>query len=151
MIDSVLMYERKFHGRRTAYSSDSVFVAILFNQGDSYDHEAIGARIFPNGFGCIEPPGPSFGFGSIVLTEDEEDGRVSVADLRARHDEDGNLIELDSVKKSLDEYFDGFFVVDTAGSQIKQIDLEHFSVLFESSTQYSHIQFCEFEPIEDDS
>ena len=149
MISKVKLLTKKFHGGRTAYSSSSIFIAILANIKQKYDPESIGESIFPTGFGCINPPGPSFGFGSIVLTDDEEDGKVKISALKQRKDEDGNKIKPTELKNSLSEYFDGLFVVNSKDECLEQVSFDVFFKFFEDSKEYELIHFCEFEPDED--
>lgn len=149
LINDVQMFEKEFHGARTVYSSNSIFIAILTNSELKYDQDVIGSIIFPDGFETVEPPGPSFGFGSIVLSEDEEDGKVVIADLKNREDEDGKVISSEALKESLEEYFDGFFLIDVPTQFIKQISFIDFYKQFEEEKDYKIIHFIEFEPDED--
>ena len=86
------LFEGEFKGQRTAYSANCMFIAILTNPKVKYDHEVIGEAIFPDGFGAMDPPGPCAGFGAIVLTDDEEDGKVVIADLKGREDDKGKIL-----------------------------------------------------------
>ena len=104
MIKTVKLFEGEFKGQRTAYSANCMFIAILTNLKVKYDHEVIGEAIFPDGFGAMDPPGPSAGFGAIVLTDDEEDGKVVIADLKDREDAKGKIKSERAIKKSLKEY-----------------------------------------------
>ncbi|MSQ87603.1 MAG: hypothetical protein EXR10_12385, partial [Alphaproteobacteria bacterium] len=94
------MFEGEFKGQRTAYSANCMFIALLTNPKVKYDHEAIGEAIFPDGFGAMDPAGPSSGFGAIVLTDNEEDGKVVIADLKEREDDDGKKKSESAIKKS---------------------------------------------------
>lgn len=150
MIDLVKMKDEEFRGTRTAYSSNAIFIAILSNSSDVYDHEAVGSIIFPQGFSCIEPPGPSFGFGVIELSEGEDNGKIDIVALRSREDDDGNPVEAEALRESLDEYFDAYFVVSNKNGCIRQVDFDEFYALFLSAQGCDTIQFCEFEPDEDE-
>jgi hypothetical protein len=149
MISKVKFLTKKFRGTRTAYSSSSIFIAILANAKQKYDCEKIGESIFPNGFGSINPPGPSFGFGSIVLSDNEEDGKVKISALKQRKDEDGKKIKPTDLKNSISEYFDGLFVVNSKDECLEQVSLDLFYKFFEEAKEYELIHFCEFEPDED--
>lgn len=143
------MFEGEFKGARTAYSSNSMFVAILANPSDTYDHEAIGEKIFPDGFGCIEPPGPGFGFGTIVLSDEEQDGKIQIENLQGRKNEDGETISPDDLKESWVEYFDAFFKADAKGKVLKQISFEDFYAALTAGKDYKIVHVVEFEPEED--
>lgn len=132
------MLSKEFSGKRTAYSSNSMFIAILSADEDAYDLEAIGEQIFPDGFGCITPPGPSGGFGEIQLSEDEEDGKITIDTLKSR-------IDKGALKSSLKEHFDGFFVIDGSKKQITQVDFKTFLSALDDS-RFHWIQLVEFEP-----
>ena len=149
MISEVKLLKKTLHGARTAYSSNSLFIAILANTKQKYDHERIGEVIFPSGFGCINPPGPNFGFGCIVLSDDEENGKVKISAFKQRKDEDGKKIKLTQLKNSLIEYFDAFFIVNSKDQCLEQILFNSFIKYFENSKEYDLIHFCEFEPDED--
>jgi hypothetical protein len=146
MIEKLEMLPGDFHGARTAYSSNSVFIAILTNPKVEYDPEVIGSAIFSTDFGSINPPGPSFGFGVIVLTGNEGDGKVAISDLKVREDDDGKKLTQSSLKGSLEEYFDGFFIVNKTDKCIRQIKFGAFWELFKDENEYKLVQFCEFEP-----
>ena len=146
MIKTVKLFEGEFKGQRTAYSANCMFIAILTNPKVKYDHEVIGEAIFPDGFGAMDPPGPSAGFGAIVLTDDEEDGKVVIADLKGREDAKGKIKSERAIKKSLKEYFDGFFVVNKTEKCIIQISFEEFYKLFKEESDYKLVHFCEFSP-----
>jgi len=148
VIKNLKMFEGEFHGARTAYSANGMFIVILTNPKVKYDHEVIGAAIFPEGFGAMDPPGPSSGFGAIVLTDDEDDGRVVIADLKVRENDDGKKLSKKAIKDSLKEYIDGFFVVDKVAKCIRQVKFAEFYKLFGDGTEYTLIHFCEFEPDE---
>lgn len=146
MIKTVKMFEGEFKGQRTAYSANCMFIAILANPKVKYDHEAIGEAIYPDGFGAMDSPGPSSGFGAIALTDDEEDGKVVIADLKIRESEDGKKASEKAIKKSFKEYIDGFFLVDKDAKCIKQISFEDFFKLFTEEADYKTVHFCEFMP-----
>lgn len=105
MVSKVKFLTKKFKGSRTAYLSNSIFIAILSDTKQKYDHEIIGKAIFANGFGCINPPGPSFGFGTIILKDNEEDGKVKISILKKRKDYDWKSFTSAELKGSLSEYF----------------------------------------------
>ena len=146
MIKTVKLFEGEFKGQRTAYSANCMFIALLTNPKVKYDHEAIGEAIFPDGFGAMDPPGPSSGFGAIVLTDDEENGKVVIADLKEREDDDGKKKSESAIKKSLKDYFDGFFVVEKTEECMRQISFEKFYKLFKEGSEYKLVHFCEFSP-----
>jgi hypothetical protein len=146
----LVMLNSEFHGSRTAYSSNAMFVAILTNIESKYNYEVIAESIFPDGFGVIEPPGPSFGFGVIVLSENESNGKVNITDLKHRNDEEGVKITAEALKESLEEYFDGFFTVNDSSQTITQVSFDEFYKLFEEEDQYKILHLCEFEPDEDE-
>ena len=149
MITKVKLASKKFHGSRTAYSSSSIFIAILSDAKQKYDHETIGEKIFPNGFGCINPPGPSFGFGTIVLKDNEEDGKVKISILKKRKDYDGKSVASAELKSSLSEYFDGFFIFSSKDQCITQIPFDTFYAYFIEVKEFDTVHFCEFEPDEE--
>ena len=146
----LIMLNSEFHGSRTAYSSNSIFIAILTNIESKYNHEIIAESIFQNGFGVIEPPGPSFGFGIIVLNDNEADGKVNITDLKHRNDEEGRKISTEVLRESFEEYFDGFFTFDDSSQTITQVSFVEFYKLFEEEDKYKILHLCEFEPDEDD-
>jgi hypothetical protein len=149
MISKVKFLTKKFHGSRTAYSSSSIFVAILSDAKQKYDHEIIGKAIFPNGFGCINPPGPSFGFGTIVLKDNEDDGKVKISILKKRKDYDGKNVSSAELKSSLGEYFDGFFIFNKKDQCLLQISFDIFYTYFNDAKEFDTVHFCEFEPDEE--
>jgi hypothetical protein len=146
MIKSVKMFDGEFKGQRTAYSGNCMFVAILTNPNIEYDHEVIGEAIYPEGFGAMEPPGPSSGFGSILLTEEEENGKVEIAGLKDRKDDNGKKLTTKKVKESLEEYIDGFFIVDEVDKCIKQVSFDEFYQFLNKGNVYKVIHFCEYMP-----
>jgi len=146
MIKKLKMFDGEFKGQRTAYSGNCMFVAILTNQNVKYDHEVIGEAIYPAGFGAMEPPGPSSGFGSILLTEEEEDGKVEIEGLKDRKDDSGKKLTTKKIKSSFEEYIDGFFVVDESDKCIKQISFDDFYKLLNQGDVYKIVHFCEFMP-----
>ena len=97
-------------GLGAAMSEVVFYMPVLRIAKQKYDHEIIGEAIFPNGFGCINLPGPSFGFGTIVLKDNEDDGKVKISILKKRKDYDGKNVASAELKSSLSEYFDGFFI-----------------------------------------
>ena len=149
MITKVKLSSKKFHGSRTAYSSSSIFIAILSDAKQKYDHEIIGETIFPNGFGCINPPGPSFGFGTIVLKDNEEDGKVKISILKKRKDYDGKSITSAELKGSLSEYFDAYFLFNAKDQCLMQISFDAFYLSFIEVKEFDTVHFCEFEPDEE--
>lgn len=149
MIKSIEMLAGEFKGTRTAYSSNSIFLCILSNPTDKYDVESIGEKIFPDGFGSIEPPGPSFGFGSIVLTETESNGRILLKELNGRKDDEGNTVSGEQIKEALEDYMDAYFKVDAQAKKLVQISFKDFYELAMSGTEYKVLHLCEFEPDED--
>ena len=149
MITKVKLSSKKFHGSRTAYSSNSIFIAILSDAKQKYDHEIIGESVFPNGFGCINPPGPSFGFGTIVLKDNEENGKVKISILKKRKDYDGKSVTPAELKSSLSEYFDGFFIFSSKDQCISQIPFDTFYTYFIDANEFDTVHFCEFEPDEE--
>jgi hypothetical protein len=146
VIKTVKMFEGDFKGQRTAYSANCMFIAILTNLKVKYDLEAIGEAIYPDGFGTMDPPGPSSGFGAIVLTDEEEDGKVVISDLKDREDLNGKRKSERAIKKSLKDYFDGFFVVEKTEKCMKQISFKEFYKLFIEDSDYKIVHFCEFAP-----
>jgi hypothetical protein len=151
MIKMVKMFDGEFHGARTAYSSNSIFIAILTNPGVKYDFELIGEKIFPEGFGCINPPGPGFGFGDILLSDDEESGLVTLSSLKNRLNGDGKKLTKKALKESLEEYFDAFFVVEKSAKHIRQVEFDFFYQLLNEGKDYELVQICEFEPDQDNN
>ena len=149
MINSIDMFEGEFRGTRTAYSSNSVFIGILSNTEESYDAEAIGEKIFPNGFGSIEPPGPSFGFGPIVLSEKEQSGRILIKNLTGRKDDEGSAVGAEQIAQALEDYMDACFKVDSEAKKLVQISIDEFNNLIKSGKDYKILHICEFEPDED--
>ena len=149
MISKVKFLTKKFHGSRTAYSSSSIFIVILSDAKQKYDHEIIGEAIFPNGFGCINPPGPSFGFGTIVLKDNEEDGKVKISILKKRKDYDGKSVASAELKSSLSEYFDAYFLFNAKDQFLTQISFDAFYQYFIDAIEVDTVHFCEFEPDEE--
>ena len=142
------MLRGKFTGMRTKYSARSIFVAILFNYGDNYDHESIGSEIFPDGFGCIEPPGPSSGFGSIALTKKEQDGKIRIQSFKNRKNDDGESVTESALRASFESYFDAYFVVDRDNSCIRQVRKTEFLKSAFDDKEFTAVHLCEFEPDE---
>lgn len=145
-ICAVKMLHKKFKGQRTAYSSDSIFIAILSRQGVNYDPEAIGEIIFPDGFGSIQPPGPSFGFGEIFLSKSEQDGVVLISSLGNRLNEEGKKVTYEEVVNSLESYTDAFFLVEEDANIIRQIEWDTFQGYLSGDSNYDFLHLVEFEP-----
>jgi hypothetical protein len=147
-IRKVKMFNSEFKATRTAYSSNSVFLVFLVNSSCKYDPEAVGELIFPEGFASVQPPGPSFGFGSLFLSDSEQDGKVAIDSLASRTNEDGEAFSVADVMESLETYFDGYFEVLENEKVIKQISWEQFHDFLARGAVYSHIHLVEFEPDE---
>jgi len=147
-IRNVKMLETDFKGQRTAYTSNSIFVALLCNSTSNYDPEVIGETIFPGGFGMIEPPGPSFGFGSLFLAEKEQNGKVAISALDARLNEEGEKVSKIEILESLETYFDAYFEVLEDRKVIVQIPWGKFLDRLLQESEYSYIHLIEFEPDE---
>lgn len=145
-IYDVKMQRKSFKGQRTAYSSDSIFVAILSRQGTTYDSEAIGELIFPDGFGQVEPPGPSFGFGEIFLAESEQNGVVPISSLDNRLNEEGKKVTRAEVVNSLESYIDAFFLVEEDANIIRQIEWNAFQGYLAGDSNYDFLHLVEYEP-----
>jgi len=143
---TVKMLESEFKGERTAYSSNSIFIALLTNGGLNFNPDLIGEIIFPDGFGMVEPPGPSFGFGCLYLSESEQNGRVAIASLNDRTDEEGRQVSRTEILESLETYFDAYFEVKEDEGLIVQIPWESFRDNVSKGSGYSYIHLVEFEP-----
>jgi hypothetical protein len=145
----VEMLEGEFKGSRTAYTSDSIFIAVLSNVNILSKLEIIGDFIFPDGFGCIQPPGPSFGFGLIELLPEEESGSVNIQKLISRVEKRDTSNDDEytdkNIQTSLLNYFDGFFIYDKNSNTATQITSDKFVDKFLDGS-YKTINFIEFEP-----
>ena len=141
----VKLIENEFKPMRTAYNSDSIFIAVLINSFENYDEEIIGEKIMGGEFGCVEPPGPSFGFGVIKLPDDN-DGKLKVTDLLSiskKSIKEDSELRNETLESSLEEYMDGFFIVDN--NEIKQVKFKKFFGAIKNK-DYQNIHFVEFEP-----
>lgn len=132
-ITAVQFIDGPFGQRRSEYSSSSLFVAILVPPKASIDAEGIGEELFPDGFGCVTPPGPVDGFGALGTSEDE-DGTYPVADVRAGKN-----------AKELEKFMDGFFVVDVAKKCMREVTAREFRDGLKSAG-FESVVVAEFEP-----
>lgn len=132
-IRAVKFLDGPFEQRRSEYSSSSIFVAILVPPDASYDAECIGEELFPDGFGCIDPPGPVDGFGALGTSADD-DGRYALSILRKGK----NAAELDP-------FMDGYFVVDVAGKCLREVTKASFHKDLKADG-FETVHVVEFEP-----
>ena len=132
-ISKVKFLKGPFKQRRLTWSSRSLFIAILVPRKAIVDPEPIGEQLFPDGFGCIEPPGPIDGFGSLGLPRDE-DYCFDVLSLRKR-------AQLETLAK----FMDGFFIVDPTQRCILEVSMKEFSKAI-SGAEFEKVRVAEFEP-----
>lgn len=137
--------DNQFRGSRTAYSSSSIFLLILQPPDIDFDAELIGEAIYSDKFSSINPPGPSFGFGHLVLHNSEEDGVIEISTLLSRNDCDDQPLTMENLLVSLNEYIDGFFVVDEE-LHVQQVEFMNFQKLLFGGKRYTKLRICEFEP-----
>lgn len=132
-IAAARLIDGPFSQRRTKYSSSSIFVAILIPPKVLVDAECIGEALFPDGFGCVTPPGPVDGFGKLGTSEDE-DGVYAIEHVRAGKN-----------AKELEAFMDGFFVADAPKKCLREITSREFHEAIKSGGHES-VLVVEFEP-----
>lgn len=132
-IATVKFLKGPFGQRRSAYSSGSLFVAILIPANSTYDPECIGEKLLPRGFGYIDPPGPIDGLGALGTSPDG-DGCYPVIALRDP-----------SSAAALDEHMDGYFIIDIADTCMHEVTKRSFhdSII---SDAFKMVRVIEFEP-----
>lgn len=132
-ISSVQLLDGPFGQRRTEYSSPSLFVAILVPPKVLVDAECIGEELFPDGFGCVTPPGPVDGFGKLGASEDD-DGVYPVS-----------VVGAGKNAKELEKFLDGFFVADPAKKCLREVTAREFHAGIKSGG-FESVLVVEFEP-----
>lgn len=133
-----------FGQRRSAYSSDSLFILIYSKRGEIYDREVLGEALFSNqDFGCIDPPGPIDGFGELLNQERLENGggRFTLRNLR-------NLSITKNISYEIFPYLDGLFSAnaDEKVFQEKPLSEECLASMLELGADDDQIEIVEYEP-----
>ena len=89
--------------------------------------------MLPDGFGCIDLPGPSDDFRALGTSPDE-DGCYLAITLQTRTN-----------AEALDEYMDGYFLVDIFGKCLPEVTRKTFHDSVKSGA-FKTVRVIEFEP-----
>lgn len=141
---STKLFEESFEQRRDLYGSRSLFVLIYSQEGIDYDREVLGEALLPDDdWGCIDPPGPSGGFGDVLTSE-----RIEASNGRLRL---GSLREIASDNDIADEvfpYLDGVFVANAQEQVFEELERDQQIVLnlLKTAADGDQIEIVEFEP-----